>query len=391
MIGDDASPQRTHRVSSHALPDVRDGLLLVHRRVLLAMSGAGLIPGGPSRKSVAIVRDVHKRFQPRARGSAYDALIAMVQDFTCRYPLIEGLGNFGSIEGDPAAAPAYTEARLSPIATQLLADTDHGEGSAEPDALGGAVPNLIINGSSAATPNPATNIPPHNLREVVNAAIFLIDHPDAAADELHALVPGPDFPTGAAIFGRAGIAEYQKTGRGRITVRARAVIESDEEPNKARIVVTNIPSGVVVAPLLENIADLVRNKLLDGITDLRNESRRDEMCLVIGCKRDTSPHRVLDQLYERTAMQTTIDVNMAALVPEPETGLLLPRVLTLKELLEHFIAHRDAVIARRIGADSTSAGHAALLDSRPMRMGLIKDDLKQIADAYGDERRTTIG
>lgn len=365
---------------SHALPDVRDGLPLVYRRLLLAMSDAGVVPGGPYKKSVTIVRDVFKRFRPRVRDSAYDALVAMVQGFTFRYPLIEGHGNFGSIEGDGAAAPPYTEVRLLPIAAEVLADTDRGDGLTEPSALGSAVPNLLLNGSAGAARNATTNIPPHNLREVVSAAIVLIDHPDATASELRALIPGPDFPTGGSIHGRDGIAEYQETGRGRITVRARAVIENDEWLNQTRIVVTHLPYGICLAPLAEDIASLVRDKRLDGISDLRNESGRDELRLVMVLRRDTPPQPVLDQLYVRTPMQTTIDVNMAALVPEPETGLLVPRVLTLKELLEHFIAHRHAVVAAR-----------AAIDSKPKRMELIKDELRRIADAYGDKRRTAIG
>jgi DNA gyrase subunit A len=367
---------------SHPLPDVRDGLSLVHRRVLLAMRDAGAVPGRPYKKSVGIVRDVFKRFRPRARDSAYDALVAMVQDFTFRYPLIEGHGNFGSIEGDPPASPSYTEVGLTPLAAALLTDTDPAIGSTETGVLGAAIPNLIINGSANCPPNQVTSIPPHNVREVVRAAVFLIDHPDANAGDLHSLIPAPDFPTGATILGYDGIKDYQATGRGRLTVRARTELERDDAAHRWRIVVTELPYGVEVAPLVEAIACEVRDQRIDTISDLRNESSRDGMRIVIVLKREVSPEPVLRQLYERTALETTLDVNMTALVPQPETGALVPSVVTLKELLEQFVAHRHAVIARREGAD---------LYSKERRIESIKDDLLRIADVYGDKRRTEIG
>jgi DNA gyrase subunit A len=366
---------------SHPLPDVRDGLSLVHRRVLLAMRDAGLAPGWSYKRSVTIVRDVFKRFRPRARDSAYDALVSMVQEFTSRYPLIEGNGNFGSIDGDPAASPPYTEVGFSPIAGEMLADIDRGDGSTEPGVLGAAFPNLIVNGSAGCPPSTLTNIPPHNLREVVRAAIFLIDHPDATASDLCSLVTGPDFPTGAVIDGSDGIREYQETGRGRVTVRARVEIEPDEVSHRSRIVVTEIPYGIRVEPIEVGIATLVRGGRIEGITDLHNESTQDEMRIVVTLKRDVLPQPLLQQLYELTPLETTIDVNMTALVPQPETGALIPSVLTMKELLARFIAHRHATIAQRSGPD---------LPSTEQRIRLIKDDLTRIADAYGDRRRTEI-
>ena len=198
------------------------------------MRDGGHVPGGAFKRSAAIARDVSKRFHPRARDSSYDALVAMVQDFTLRYPLIEGEGNFGSIDGDSAAAPQYTEARLLPIADELLAETD-ADGSTEPAVLGGAIPNLLVNGTAASPPNTVTNIPPHNLREVVSGAVLLIDHPDATASDLRAYIPGPDFPTGALIFGQGGIKEYQEIGHGRLTMRARAIFVNDELTNQRRI------------------------------------------------------------------------------------------------------------------------------------------------------------
>jgi DNA gyrase subunit A len=354
--------------------------------MLLAMRDAGVLPGGSYRRSATILRDVFKPLRPRARDSAYDAVVAMVQDFTFRYPLIEGQGNFGSISGDPAGAPQYTEVRLSPIAGELVSETDRADGSAEPGVLGAAAPNLIINGSAAWPPNTLTNIPPHNLREVVSAAIFLMDHPDATPSDLRALIPGPDFPTGASIYEDDGIREYQETGRGRLITRARATIEKDEASDRSRIVVTELPYGITDTSLVEDIAQMIRARTLDGIGDLHFESSRDGVCLVMILKPDVSPHWLLHELYERTDMQTYFDVNMTALVPQPATGALVPSNLTLKEMLEHFIAHRHAVVARRIEAD----GGRADLASREKRMHLIKDDLTRIAEVYGDDRRTQI-
>lgn len=371
---------RTHMPLSYPLPDVRDGLSLVHRRVLLSMRDAGIVPGGSYRKSVTIVRDVFKRYRPKARDSAYRALVAMLQSFTSRYPLIEGHGNFGSIDGDPPAPPPYTEVRLSRIAGEMLADTQCDVERTEPSVLGAAVPNLLINGSAGSPPNTLTNIPPHNLREVVSAAIVLIDHPEATPTDLRALVPGPDFPTGALIDG-LGIREYQETGRGRLTVRARARIERDAVSGQPRIVITQIPYGIDAPTIEIGIAEEVRAERLVGITDLRNESVSEEMRIMVILESDVSPDWVLQQLYEHTAMQTTLDVQMTALVPQPGTEALVPTVLTMKEMLEHFIAHRHAVLSRRPGAD---------LHSKEQRLRLIRDDLMRIADTYGDRRRTEI-
>jgi DNA gyrase subunit A len=252
--------------------------------------------------------------------------------------------------------------------------------------LGGAIPNLLVNGTAASPPNAVTNIPPHNLREVVSAAILLIDHPGATPGDLRALIPGPDFPTGALILGQGGLKEYQETGHGRLTMRARTIIENDELVNRPRIVITEVPYGIAPFSLTNEIANEVRDRRIDSISDLRFERTRDEVRISITLKRDASPERLLQQLYERTAMQTTLDVQMTALVPQPEIGALVSSAVTLKELLEHFIAHRHAVIARRLQADGTSAD----LGSREKRMRLIKDDLTRIAEIYGDDRRTEI-
>jgi len=343
-------------IVSRALPDVRDGLKPVHRRVLYAMNELGLVPGRPYKKSATVVGDVLGKYHPHGDSSVYDALVRMVQDFSLRYPLIDGQGNFGSVEGDPAAAYRYTEARLTPIAIELLGDIDKNtvdfvpnfdDRLQEPSVLPSGIPNLIVNGSSGIAVGMATNIPPHNLREIVSAILAMIDDADLSAADLRKIVKGPDFPTAGFIYGRAGIKDYQETGRGRIVMRARAVIEEKERSGKSQIVVSEIPYQVNSAKLIEDIANLVRDKKLDGISDLRNESDRDGLRIVIELKRDAIPKVVLNQLYKHTAMQSTFGVIMLALVPDAQTGRLVPKVMPLKEVLEHYIAHRHEVIVRR--------------------------------------------
>jgi DNA gyrase subunit A len=351
-------------IVSRALPDVRDGLKPVHRRVLYSMFDTGLVPGRPYKKSATVVGDVLGKYHPHGDSSVYDALVRMVQDFSLRYPLIDGQGNFGSVDGDPPAAYRYTEARLMPIALEMVADIDKAtvnftpnfdDHDEEPTVLPAGVPNLIVNGSSGIAVGMATNIPPHNLREVINAITLLIDNPDASFADIRKHIKGPDFPTGAYIYGRAGIKDYQETGRGRIVMRARAVIEEKESSNKAQIVVTEVPYQVNPDRLVISIADLVRDKKLEGISDLRNESDRDGVRLVIELKRDAIPRVVLTQLYKHTAMQATFGVIMLALVPDATTGSLVPKVMSLKECLEHYIAHRHTVIVRRTQFDLDKA------------------------------------
>ncbi|HKH93861.1 MAG TPA: DNA gyrase subunit A, partial [Gemmatimonadaceae bacterium] len=301
-------------IVSRALPDVRDGLKPVHRRVLYAMNELGLVPGRPYKKCATVVGDVLGKYHPHGDQSVYDALVRMVQDFSLRYPLVDGQGNFGSVEGDPAAAYRYTEAKLSPIAMEMLADIDKNtvdfgpnfdDRLEEPTVMPAGIPNLIVNGSSGIAVGMATNIPPHNLRETVAAIVHLVDHPDATPADLRKFIKGPDFPTGGYIYGREGIKDYQDTGRGRIVVRARAVIEEKESSNKSQIVITEIPYQVNSARLMENIAELVRDKKLEGISDLRNESDREGLRMVIELKRDAIPRVVLNQLYKHTQLQTT--------------------------------------------------------------------------------------
>src|SRR6476660_8133319 len=342
-------------IVSRALPDVRDGLKPVHRRVLYAMNELGLVPGRPFKKSATVVGDVLGKYHPHGDSSVYDALVRMVQDFSLRYPLIDGQGNYGSIDGDSAAAYRYTEARLMPAAMEMLADIDkntvdfapnYDDRLEEPTVLPSGIPNLIVNGSTGIAVGMATNIPPHNLREVIAAVLHLIDNPDAPGD-LRKFIKGPDFPTAAFIYGKQGIKDYQETGRGRIVMRARAVIEEKESSSKAQIVITEIPYQVNKSTLVKSIAELVRDKKLEGIADLRDESDREGMRIVIELKRDAIPRVVLNQLYKHTTMQSTFGVIMLALVPDPTTRRLVPKVMGMKEILEHYITHRHEVIVRR--------------------------------------------
>ena len=345
-------------IVSRALPDVRDGLKPVHRRILYAMNELGLVPGRPYKKSATVVGDVLGKYHPHGDGSVYDALVRMVQDFSLRYPLIDGQGNFGSVDGDPAAAYRYTEARLTPIAVTMLEDIDKNtvdyqanfdDRLKEPTVLPSKVPNLLVNGSSGIAVGMATNIPPHNLREVARAVQHLIDDPEAGIAELHKIIKGPDFPTGAYIYGRAGIKEAYETGRGRIQVRARAQIEERESSGKSQIVVTEIPYQVNKENLVKAIAELVINKKLEGISGVNDESDKDGMRIVVTLKRDAIPNVVLNQLYKHTAMQTTFGVIMLAL----DKGA--PKVMNLKELLERFIEHRHTVVVRRTQFDLEGA------------------------------------
>ncbi len=310
-------------IVQRALPDVRDGLKPVHRRILFAMHEAGLSPNRPYKKSATVVGDVLGKYHPHGDASVYDALVRMVQDFSLRYPLVDGQGNFGSVDGDPAAAYRYTEAKLAPIATEMLADIDKDtvdfapnfdDRLEEPRVLPARIPNLLVNGSSGIAVGMATNIPPHNLREVADACIHLIENPDATVDDLHAFVKGPDFPTGGLIYGRDGIREAYETGRGRVLMRARAEIEEREGGKGERIVIREIPFQVNKSRLIEQIAELARDKKIEGIADLRDESDRDGMRIVVDLKRDAIPHIVLNQLFKHTQMQSTFGVIMLALV-----------------------------------------------------------------------------
>jgi DNA gyrase subunit A len=351
-------------IVSRALPDVRDGLKPVHRRVLYAMNELGLVPGRPYKKAATVVGDVLGKYHPHGDSSVYDALVRMVQDFSLRYPLVDGQGNYGSADGDDAAAYRYTEARLTAIAMEMLGDIDKNtvdfapnfdDRLQEPKVLPAGFPNLLVNGSAGIAVGMATNIPPHNLKEVVAACIAVIDNPEITPAELRRIVKGPDFPTAAYIYGRQGIKDYQETGRGRIVMRARAVIE-ERESGKSQIVVTELPYQISGSRLEEIIVELVRDKKLDGITAVRNEtSGREGRRIVLELRRDAIPRVVLNQLYKMTPMQTTFGVIMLALVPDPGTGQLVPKVLNLKQFLEHYVEHRHSVIVRRTQFDLDKA------------------------------------
>jgi DNA gyrase subunit A len=336
-------------IVQRALPDVRDGLKPVHRRILYAMHESGLGPTRPFKKSATVVGDVLGRYHPHGDTAVYDALVRMVQDFSLRYPLISGQGNFGSIDGDSAAAYRYTEARLSQLATEMLADIDKetvdfapnfDDRLLEPTVLPAKVPNLLVNGSSGIAVGMSTNIPPHNLREVTSAAIHLLDHPDCTIEDLMRLMPGPDFPTGAIIVGAKGIRDAYETGRGRVVIRARAAREQ-KRGGKEQLVVTEIPYATNKSRIIEQIADLVKRGKITDITDLRDESDRDGIRIVAELKRGADAEKVLDALYKWTALQSTFGVITLAL----DNGV--PREFSLKEILERFRDHRVEVVVRR--------------------------------------------
>jgi DNA gyrase subunit A len=336
-------------ITARALPDVRDGLKPSNRRILVAMNDLNLAPGRSHRKCAKIAGDTSGNYHPHGEQVVYPTLVRMAQDFNMRYPLVDGQGNFGSIDGDAPAAMRYTEARLSPLAMEVLSDLEkdtvnfqpnYDETRQEPVVLPSKFPNLVCNGSSGIAVGMATNIPPHNLGEVVDGLVTLIDDPQIEDEDLLKYIPGPDFPTGGIIYGRRGIFEAYKTGRGRIILRARAGIERDKS-EKESIIITEIPYQINKANLLERIAELVNNKVLEGISDLRDESDREGMRVVIELKRDTHSEIVLNQLFKQTQMQTTFGAILLALVDGQ------PQILTLKQLLNYFIEHRHQVITRR--------------------------------------------
>src|SRR5438874_944025 len=337
-------------IVQRALPDVRDGLKPVHRRILYAMNELGLVPGRPYKKSATVVGDVLGKYHPHGDIAVYDSLVRMVQDFSLRYPLVDGQGNFGSVDGDSAAAYRYTEARLTRVAMTMLEDIDKNtvdfvpnfdDRLQEPTVLPARLPNLIVNGSAGIAVGMTTNIPPHNLSEVVQAIVHLVDHPTATIRDIRKFVKGPDFPTGAIIYGREGIKECYEKGRGRIIIRARAIVEEKESTGKQQIVVAEFPYQVSPERVHEQIRDLALAKKLEGISDVRNESDKEGIRLVIELKRDVIPMVVLNQLYKHTQMQQTFGAIMLALVDGT------PKELTLLELLQHFIEHRHTVITLR--------------------------------------------
>ena len=339
-------------IVQRALPDARDGFKPVHRRVLYAMHEMGLRANSRYRKSAGIVGEVIKNWHPHSDTAAYDTLVRMAQDFSLRYPLVDGQGNFGSVDGDSAAAMRYTEAKLTAIAEELLLDIDkntvdeypnYDASMMQPTVLPARLPNLLVNGSAGIAVGMATNIPPHNLGEVCDAINLMIDNPDVTLDELMEVLPGPDFPTGGTILGREGIQAAYATGRGRVVIRAKAFVEEAERSGRYQIVVSELPYQVNKALLMERIAELVRDGKMDGISNLRDESDRTGMRMVIELKRDAQPMKVLNNLFKHTALQQSFGVNTVALI---ERGTQ-PRVLTLKRCLQEYIQHRQEVLTRR--------------------------------------------
>jgi DNA gyrase subunit A len=343
-------------IVSRALPDVRDGLKPVHRRILYAMHDMGLTPDKAFRKSANVVGEVMAKYHPHGDSAIYESMVRMAQDFNMRYLLVEGQGNFGSVDGDPAAAMRYTESRLSKLALELLRDIDketvnfvpnYDGREEEPVVLPSRFPNLLVNGSGGIAVGMATNIPPHNLREVIDGVIAMIDNPNITVHDLMKIIKGPDFPTAGEILGVSGIRRAYETGRGSIVMRAKTMIE--EEKGKPRIIVTEIPFQVNKARLVEKIAELVREKKIDGITDLRDESDRKGMRIVIELRRDVVPKVVLNNLFKHTQLQSTFGVNMLALVDNR------PRVLNLRDMLYYYLQHQREIIRRRTEYDLKQA------------------------------------
>lgn len=354
-------------IADRALPDVRDGLKPVHRRILYSMYLLGFTPDKPHRKCATTVGEVLGKFHPHGDAAVYDSLVRMAQDFSLRYTLVDGHGNFGSRDGDAPAAMRYTEARLSRISMEMLSDINKDtvdfkpnfdEHEMEPTVLPSRFPNLLVNGSSGIAVGMATNIPPHNLREVIDGVIAIIDNPEISMDELMRIIKGPDFPTAGIIVGRQGIRDAYRTGRGRIVVRARADIEL-VEGSKQRIIVSDLPYQVNKARLIEKIAELVKEKRLEGISDLRDESdRNDPVRIVIELKRDANANVVLNQLYKNTQMQSAFNANMLALAQTPE-GKYEPQILNLRQALDYYISHQIEVIRRRTAFELEKAEASA--------------------------------
>ena len=344
-------------IVARALPDVRDGLKPVHRRILYAMQEAGMGSNKPYKKSARIVGEVLGKYHPHGDSSVYDAIVRMAQDFSMRYMLADGHGNFGSVDGDPAAAMRYTEVRMSKIAELMLQDIDketvdftpnYDESLKEPSVLPAKFPQLLVNGTSGIAVGMATNIPPHNMCEVIDGTLMLIDHPDATIDDLMKVIKGPDFPTAGLVLGQDGIRQAYTTGRGVIKMRANARIETLSN-GKPRIIVTELPYQVNKARLVEKIAQLVRDKQIEGITALNDESDRGGMRIVIDLRRDANANVILNQLYKHTQLQDSFGVIMLALVDGK------PKILNLKEVLHYYIAHQEDVITRRTRYDLKKA------------------------------------
>ena len=378
-------------IVGRALPDVRDGLKPVHRRILYAMYEDGLTRDKPHRKCATAVGDVLGRYHPHGDASVYDALVRLAQDFSMRYPLIDGHGNFGSVDGDPPAAYRYTEARMARLSDEMLRDIEKDtvdwdknfdETRLEPRVLPSRFPNLLVNGSSGIAVGMATNIPPHNLREVIGAAVCVLDDPECELADLMEHIKGPDFPTRGIIMGRSGIRAAYATGRGRITVRARAEFE-EHDKDRVRIIVTELPYQVNKRQLIAAIAEQVREKRLDGISDLRDETDRNGMRIVIELKRDANPQVVLNRLFAQTQMQTTFAINMLALVNNQSQ----PRILSLRHILDEYLAFQEEVIVRRTKYDLNKAlERAHLLEGLLIAQDNIDEVIRIIRESYDNAK-----
>ena len=377
-------------IVARALPDVRDGLKPVHRRILYGMSELGMTPDKPHKKSARIVGEVLGKYHPHGDSSVYDAMVRLAQDFNIRYTLVDGHGNFGSVDGDGAAAMRYTEARMTPFALEMLRDIKKetvtmvpnfdGE-EREPEVLPARFPNLLVNGSNGIAVGMATSIPPHNLTEVIDATTYLIDNEDADINDLMKYVKGPDFPTGAIIMGKSGAKEAYKTGQGKVLVRAVTEIEEDTR-GRQRIVVTEIPYQVNKARLIESMAELVKEKKLDGISDIRDESNRKGMRIVIELKRDANPQITLNRLFKHTQLQGSYSMIMLALVDGE------PKLLNLKEILSYYIKHQEDVVTRRTRYDLRKAeARAHILEGLRIALDNIDEVIKTIRESYSDAKQ----
>lgn len=371
-------------IVGRALPDVRDGLKPVHRRILYALNDLGMTPNKPHKKSARIVGEVLGKYHPHGDTAVYDTMVRMAQDFSYRYPLIDGHGNFGSVDGDSAAAMRYTEARMASITTELLTDINKetvdftpnfDESLEEPEVLPARFPNLLVNGSAGIAVGMSTSIPPHNLGEVIDGVIKLIDNGDITTKELMSIIKGPDFPTGGQIMGRGSIYKAYKTGRGKLTVRAKTRIE-DLNVNRKQIIVDELPYQVNKARLIKKIANLVKDEKIEAISDIRDESDRDGMRIVIELKREATPEVVLNQLYKHSRLQITFSTIMIALVNNE------PKVLSLKEILEHYLEHQKDVITRRTKYDLDKAlDRAHILEGYKIALANIDEIVEMIKEA----------
>ena len=376
-------------IVGRALPDVRDGLKPVHRRILYGMHSLGITPEKPHKKSARIVGEVMGKYHPHGDSSIYDAMVKMAQDFSTRYPLVDGHGNFGSVDGDGAAASRYTEARMSPFSLQMVRDIekdtvdfmDNYDGEEqEPVVLPSRVPNLLINGSNGIAVGMATSIPPHNLGETIDACVQLIDDPDSSIEDLARIIKGPDFPTGAIILGKHAAREAYMTGQGKVNVRSVCEIEEDKR-GKMRIIVSEIPFQVNKARLIESMAELVKDKRIEGISAIRDESNREGTRIVIELKKDTNPNVILNRLYKHTALQTSFSMIMLALVDGE------PTILNLKQILEEYLKHQKIVVTRRTRFDLAKAeARAHILEGLLIALDNIDEVIATIRSAYNDAK-----